>query len=450
VRADAGTRTVRVRGSVAAVEQAFQVRLLNYTHLDDKFRGRIGDVHLPAALAGIVQGVFGLDTRRVVERRPTQRILKSAKAATAKKRAWFFPSELAKIYSFPAGDGSGQTVAILEFGGGYFPADMQAFCKLAGIATPPKVTTISIDKASTSARDGAEGEVMLDVQVVGGVCPKATLAVYFGHFSEQGWINTLSAAIHDQTRNAPVISVSWGYAEDFPGAWTVAAVAAVDEVLKEAALLGKTICVAAGDDGSGDGVKDGHAHVDFPAASEFVLSVGGTAVKVSKTKVTEVAWKDGTGVRPSGGSTGGGVSVRIARPTWQNVTIPSVNPGPFVGRVVPDVAADASGKTGYVSVSDGQAGVVGGTSAAAPLWAALITLINAQLPAGKSVGYLTPVLYKPAGTGTVGSTTCTDITSGNNSTAVVGGYKALPGFDAVTGWGSPIGAKLLAKLQTLV
>ena len=101
-------------------------------------------------------------------------------------------------------------------------------------------------------------------------------------------------------------------------------------------------------------------------------------------------------------------------------------------------------------VVDGRAGVTGGTSAAAPLWAALIARINQNLPKGKRVGYLTPVLYQVSGNSTIGALGCRDIVSGDNSTAAVGGYSAGPGYDAVTGWGTPLGDKLLEELKKIV
>ena len=147
------------------------------------------------------------------------------------------------------------------------------------------------------------------------------------------------------------------------------------------------------------------------------------------------------------------MSVHFARPPWQEFSIKSVNPGAIAGRIVPDVVADAgSANTGYFIVVDGKGGVNGGTSAATPLWASLLARINAELGTSKRVGYLTPVLYKSlSGTSqTVGAAGCTDITSGNNDTAAVGGYKAGPGFDAVSGWGSPIGTSLLEALKKVL
>ncbi len=214
--------------------------------------------------------------------------------------------------------------------------------------------------------------------------------------------------------------------------------------------MGITICVAAGDDGSSDGINDGHAHVDFPCASPYVLAVGGTLLRTGP-KGSERAWKDGDGLRSdNGGSTGGGVSARLARPAWQGgLDVAPVNPGQIAGRIVPDVAANASANTGYFVIAGGQQEISGGTSAAAPLWAALVARMNQQLAAsGKRVGYLTPLLY--GGTTPLGRVGCNDIHAGDNITAHVGGFKSTAGFDAVTGWGSPKGKDLLAALARML
>jgi len=449
LKEDPVTCTVRAGGTAAVVESIFQVRLFHYSHPKGNYRGRKGDVHVPAELAGIILAVFGLDNRKMVKRRPLRRKIHALNLAqrAAASRSWFYPAELATIYAFPAGDGQGQTVGLLEFGGGFFADDLATFCQNANVAVPT-VKPVSVNNTPTNQRDGAEGEVMLDVEVVAGVCPKSTIVVYFSTFDEGGWVSAVDTAVHDEQNPLSVLSISWGYAEDAPGAWTAGALDAINDSLQAAALLGVTICVAAGDDGSDDEVGDGHAHVDFPSSSPYVLAVGGTTLKRSATGVvTETAWKDGDGLRKdNGGSTGGGVSTYFARPSWQTVNINSVNPGSIVGRVVPDVAADASANTGYWTVVDGQGGASGGTSAAAPLWASLIARLNASL--GKPVGYLSPLLYQAAANGKpFGESGCRDITSGNNETASIGGYVAGTGYDAVTGWGVPIGSALLNGLK---
>ena len=202
-----------------------------------------------------------------------------------------------------------------------------------------------------------------------------------------------------------------------------------DQAFQEAAALGVTVCCAAGDDGSNDGVRDGQPHVDFPASSSFALGCGGTNLSSTGPTITsEVVWND-----PGDGATGGGVSRQFALPPWQaNAGVPP-SPVPGIrGRGVPDVAGDASPATGYIILVDGQLTTVGGTSAVAPLWAGLIALLN-ELK-GKPVGYLNP--YGPTSKGVFH-----DITQGNN-----GAYAAGPGWDACTGLGSPDGAKLLNAL----
>jgi kumamolisin len=474
LRDDPATRTVEVAGPIQVLEDVFQVKLFEYEHAGRDYRGRSGVINLPSELEGMVVGVYGLDNRRVIQRRRRLRPLAAHAAAVASPRG-FFPAQLADVYSFPAGDGAGQTIGILEFGGGFLPDDLDSYCQTVGVKVPT-VNPVSVDHSPTTTDDDAAGEVMLDIEVIAGACPAATQVVYFGSstFDEKAWIDTLGKAIHDDVNKPFILSISWGAPED-SDAWSDGTLDRVNDAFHEAALLGITVCVASGDDGSadetdvepGDGSLDGHAHVDFPASSPFVLAVGGTDLRVGPSgSTTERAWKDGNGRRKisqdstgTGGATGGGVSVHFDRPTFQaGITIPSVNPGAPQGRVVPDVAAHAEsdGRTrGYFWVLDGQGSPNGGTSAAAPLWAALITRINAILEKekgpGKRAGYLTPVLYQAGADGKpVGASACKDITAGDNISAAVGGYRCQPGYDAVTGWGSPIGTRLLDALRAVV
>jgi kumamolisin len=446
------SRTVRLSGTVGAMERAFLVKLFNYTHPSGDYRGRVGNLHVPADAMGIVEGVFGLDNRRVARRRRLPSRAAGAHGLASVPSSWLKPAQLASRYNFPSGDGAGQAIGLLEFGGGYFPQDLQEFCKLANIGVPV-VKPISADGTSTSARDGAEGEVMLDIEVAGGVCPKSTIVVYFAQWTEQGWMAALDAAVHDQQNDPGVLSVSWGAPED-TDIWTGQAMTQINQTLLEAAHLGITVCIAAGDDGSSDADLDGRAHVDFPSASPYVLSVGGTTIPKGHGSGQDIVWFEGDGLRnDNGGSTGGGISAVTKRPSWQaKINIPSVNPGAIVGRAMPDLAANADWNASpYLLVVDGQPQPNGGTSAASPLVASLITLLNANRKPGDRVGYLTPVLYQPHGGDnggpTVGSVGCTDVLSGNNTTAHAGGYSAGPGYDAASGWGTPNGVKLEAALQ---
>ncbi|HTW30532.1 MAG TPA: S53 family peptidase [Candidatus Sulfotelmatobacter sp.] len=445
------TRSVRMRGTVSSMEAAFQVHLFNYTHPNGNYRGRVGVVHIPSDLAGIVQAVFGLDNRRIARRR-RQPIRDDPQASSGSaSSSWYISSQLATHYNFPAGDGTGQAVGLLEFGGGYFPADLQQFCTMANIPTLPTVTPISTDGTPTNAKDGAEGEVMLDIEVVAGVCPKANIVVYFANWSEQGWITNLDAAMNDSTNNPGVLSVSWGQAED-TDIWTTQAIDQLNETFQDLANVGITICVAAGDDGSSDAVTDGLAHVDFPGSSPYALCVGGTTIPSRTTQQPDIVWFEGDGLRAdNGGSTGGGVSTVFPLPAWQSgINIPSVNAGAIAGRCIPDLAANADWNASpYLLVVDGQAQPNGGTSAASPLIASLLTLINqARAAASKTrVGYITAELYQSStGGNPAGSSGCTDVTSGNNDTAADGGYSAGQGYDAASGWGTPNGQNLAAAL----
>jgi kumamolisin len=460
VATSTATRSVRLSGTVAQLEVAFQVKLFHYQFPERPdeipYRGRVGTIQVPTQLKDIVQGVFGLDNRRVARRRrhPGHR-LGAARARSSMPSSWYIPSELATHYNFPTGDGTGEVVAVFEFGGGYFEDDLRSFCQAAGV-TMPQVTAISVDGTSTSAHDGTEGETMLDVEVIAGACPGAKVVAYFADFSEQGWMAILDYVMQDHQNNPGVVSISWGSPEIVNGSiWTAEAINQINEALKEAAYLGITICVAAGDDGSSDAVMDGLAHADFPASSEYVLAVGGTTIPVKGGNGPDVVWFEGDGLRSSGhGSTGGAVSAVIPRPTWQSgINIQSVNPGAIAGRIIPDISANADWDASpYLLVVDNGQQPNGGTSAATPLIASLLTLINASRGASARVGYVTPVLYQAVGGGaqTVGSSGCTDIVSGNNVTAQAGGYYASPGYDAVSGWGTPNGVNLTTALATVL
>ncbi len=452
--ANPATHSIDVSGTVAQLERAFHTMLFNFHHPLGDYRGRTGPLHLPVELIGLVQGVFGLDNRRVARRRKHPAARGAAAHAVLEVPAtWWLPAELAKRYNFPKGSGLGQAIAVLEFDGGYFAPDLQSFCTQANVSVP-KVVTVSVDGTATNKNDDAKGEVMLDIEVIAGVCPAATIVAYFAHFGDRGFIKAIDAVLQDSANRPSVVSISWGNPEE-GGDWTSQAMAQVGESLKDAALAGVTICVSAGDDGSSDAVQDGRAHVDFPASSPYVLAIGGTAIPAKNAPLPDIVWFEGSGMRDdnvfNSGSTGGGVSSVFPVPDWQrSVAIGSVNPGAIAGRVVPDIALNADwGISPYLLVMDGQAFPNGGTSAASPLAAAMFALINENRGAAGNVGYITPFFYAVAAGGTVGSVACDDVAAGSNATSQAGGYKAGPGFDAVSGWGTPDGTRLMQALATI-
>ena len=502
----ATTRRVMVAGSLGDLSTAFGTTLRQVSSPDPGGRGRVnhryreGPLYVPATLDGVVTAVLGLDTR------PQARPHFRSRAATAQGTS-YTPAQVAQIYGFPAGTtGAGQTVAIIELGGGFATSDLDAYFGGLGIAVP-SVTAVSVDGAANNPADtsGADLEVSLDIDVIGAAAPGATQVVYFApNNGDQGFVDAISAAA--EASPAPIaISISWGQSED---SWTAQGRSAMNAAMSDAAALGITVCVAAGDNGSDDDVTDGQVHVDFPASSPYALACGGTTLVADPTTGTissEVVWNE---LASNEGATGGGVSDQFALPTWQAdagvgpraAAQPAAASGaagaaasdaaagdaaagdvvaehrrrhhPDSGggsggsgsggsggsggssgsggseessgadwRGVPDVAGNGDPVTGYQIYSGGQAQVVGGTSAVAPLWSALIArlaratgtrfgLIQTLLYAGVSPGKDVPGFH--------------DITSGNN-----GAYEAGPGWDACTGLGSPRGETLLAALAAL-
>ncbi len=409
-------RSMMVKGSIANLEAAFNVSLAGKTNEGSSdFRVRSGEIFIPESLKEIITGVFGLDNRPVA--RPMFR------AAAAAPSNSFTPDQLSKIYGFPSGvDGSGQTIGIIELGGGFRKKDITNYFKSLNI-TAPSVKAVLIDQAknSPSTTNSADGEVMLDIEVAGAVAPGAEIAVYFSQNTDKGFLDAITASVHDTVNKPAVISISWGSAEVN---WTSQALTNMNEAFKAAAALGITITVAAGDSGSSDRVSDGLVHVDFPASSPYVLACGGTRLVVADNgELTETVWHDS-----NTSATGGGVSDVFPLPDYQSAAnVPLALSSQFKGRGVPDVAGVADPDTGYSVLVDGQQLVIGGTSAVAPLMAGFIALVNQQ--SGKPAGYINPVIYADPGL-------CRDVVSGDNITTTTNlGYQAGPGWDACTGLG---------------
>jgi kumamolisin len=421
VQEHSARRTVVLSGTVAQFNAAFDIQLQHMQFAQGSYRGRSGAIHLPAELNGIVEAVLGLDSRPQAK---THCRLRRTAAADAVS---YSPPQVAAAYGFPAGTGQGECVALIELGGGFRPADLSTYFSNLGSGSP-SVVAVSVDhgkNAPTGDADGPDGEVMLDVEVVGSIAPQAKIAVYFAPNTDAGFLDAITTAIHDTTHKPSVVSISWGGPES---TWTAQAMTAMDAAFQAAATLGITVCVASGDGGSSDGVTGGGEHVDFPSSSPFALACGGTSLKAGGATInSESVWNDGA----SGGAGGGGISTFFALPGWQSGLSVTSNAGQSIAlskRGVPDVAGDADPETGYEVRIDGTYTVIGGTSAVAPLWASLIARLN-QL-SGTPVGYINPLLYQNA-------KALRDITQGNN-----GDFDATVGWDACTGLGSPNGTAL--------
>jgi kumamolisin len=422
-------RRVVLTGAVGDMARAFEVDLNIFKSADTghTFRGRAGTLSVPAELEPAVIAVLGLDDRP--NAKPHFRIRQAASPAAS-----FTPPQIAALYNFPAGlTGAGQTVAIIELGGGYQTADLQTYFQSLGLKQP-KVTAVAVDGGKNTPGSDADGEVLLDIEVVGSIAPDASIAVYFAPNTDQGFVDAISEAVHDTARKPSVISISWGGPED---SWTQQAQNAMNAALQDAATLGVTVTAASGDNGSTDGVTGGKLHVDFPASSPYALACGGTTLSGSGSQITaETVWNE---TAKNEGSTGGGVSAVFPLPSYQaSAGVPKQPQTSFAGRGVPDVSGDADPETGYQVRVNGKNEVIGGTSAVAPLWAALVALLNQKL--GAPVGFPHPKIYP------LGKNVFRDITTGNNDDANLGYYSAKAGWDPCTGLGSPNGAALLSAL----
>ncbi|HEY2704343.1 MAG TPA: S53 family peptidase [Candidatus Dormibacteraeota bacterium] len=434
VESSPARRSVVVSGSVEALSAAFGVELMTYDHPAGRYRGRTGPVHVPSHLAGAVLSVMGLDNRP-----QAQPHFRAGAVGGAPPAGTFTPDQVAKLYGFPSqGTGTGQTVAVIELGGGYTDADLATYFGELGIAAP-QVTALSVDGGANQPvgdPSSADAEVMLDIEVIGAVAPGAGIAVYFAPNTDQGFLDAITTAVHDTVNQPSIISISWGSSESN---WTQQALQAFNQAFLDAAHLGVTVCAAAGDNGSADGVGDGLAHADYPSSDPYVLGCGGTTLTSADgdTISSEIVWNHDQG------ATGGGISDTWDVPDYQAAAgvPPTVNPNGRVGRGVPDVAGNADPATGYLVRVDGQEFPVGGTSAVAPLWAGLLALVNEQL--GGPAGFINPLLYTraaPAGA-------LHDITQGNNDVSGLGGYTATVAWDPCTGLGSPDGAQVLLALS---
>jgi len=423
VKQDPARRLVKLAGPAPKLEAAFRTKL-HYFHDGDKsFRARAGSLSAPEDVIAVVEAVLGLDTRPLAKP-------KLSFHSHPHSISGHLPNEIAKLYDFPrtAGMGAGQCIAIIELGGGFRAQDNVLAFNAMGLA-PPTVVPVSVSGGinQPGVDPNADGEVALDIQVVGGAAPGAKIAVYFAPNTTQGFVDAITRAANDQNNRPSVISISWGSAES---RWTAQARRAMDSACADAVRLGVTVLAASGDDLATDGIDDGRAHVDFPASSPFVVGCGGTRVDVTQSKIVgEMTWNTG------GSGTGGGISDFFALPAYQSAAnIPRSVNGQHIGRGVPDVAGDGDPNSGYQIVVNSVGGTIGGTSAVAPLWAGLIALINEER--GHPVGFVHPLLYG-------NPKAFKDITQGNNKNGNGIGYVAGSGWDACTGLGAPVGSKIL-------
>ncbi len=446
VETHAARRTVVVSGTVAQMNKAFAVKLGSYQHnieakgrrkelVAETYRGRDGFIGVPKELADIIVGVFGLDNRTITKRNgadPPNTAELSVQTAT-------------QLYKFPTNSAAGQTIAIFSEGG-YLPSDISATFG----GHPPVVTDVSVDAGNGGY---ADDETTQDICISAAAAPGAAVAVYFTTGDQAGWVDLINRVISPNANDphCSVLSSSFYIlnSDDVATLSTVSVsfINALTMAFEDAAAQGVTICIASGDTGTESKVGDGKAHVQYPATDPWVLSVGGTTIgNIVGNTCDEYVWND-TFFGGEAGATGGGISgYFLSLPSYQaGAGVPVSLNGGHVGRGVPDVAANASPNSAYPITVGGSPFPGNGTSAAAPLWAGLIAVVNAAL--GAHVGFINPYIYK------FGSSAFRDIVGApgpaNNGLFGVPGYPAKVGWDACTGWGSPNGTALLNAFKNL-
>lgn len=506
-----GSRQMHLVGTADAMSRAFGVELGRYLHArtGTHFRCPKGDIHVPESLASIITGVFGLNDMPVVVHHGVRVGRKAAASANPKTQfpGSFYPNEVANLYNFPPTQGAGQRVAILEFGGGFDQSVLATyFTQNIGLPTPPVVNGISVLGTPIKVDPDVTGEVYLDIEIVGAMAPKATIDVYFAPWTGEGYLTAIEQAIHNDDYAA--VSISYGIDEDLRGTagdpgWPMLN-QNLDEAFRDAVAVGIPVFVSTGDQGSSSlrgvltdqqteiTVYSNTAHAGYPATSPYVTAGGGTMLYEKANAIAEeIVWNElgdvqqgqfygetsklQTGKYYLGGATGGGVSDRYkTMPTYQSsagITLHSANAASTSGRCAPDVAGNSGSSTGYlVSQPPGSTpsiAPVGGTSAAAPMWAALMACVRASLTQvfdGKvPVFFFNDFVYANGTTaafrdivGGRGFTYTQDgqqvpgafTEFGNNRSTEANGYSAQKGYDLCTGWGSPNGVELLNQLET--
>jgi len=375
-----------------------------------RFRHRSGSLHAPAEVAALLHGAFGL------HQWPRSHAVGSLHSDVRPLRA----AEIASRYAFPAGDGSGVAVGVLQMRGAFDAADFSACMASQGVAAKAPIVK-RVDNAELTHRTATVKDIesAIDTQIVGALAPGAQIVVYATPDDERGVLDGIRSALFDEVHRPSVLSISFGFPEHL---WTPSALTILNELFVAAALLGVTIVCASGDRGA-EVDDEGHAHVLAPASSPFALACGGTAIVTNAGVSSESGWAQ----------SGGGFSEVFAVPPWQGVAAASAAAYSVSGgRGLPDVAAEVT--PGYTVVFEGSEIAMGGTSAAAPMWAALTARLNQRL--GKPLGFFAPLLYNSP------AVRFGDVLAGGNDR-----YRCTPGWDPCTGLGVPMGDVLEAALS---
>jgi len=434
---------LHAQGTVAALNKMFVTELHQYQGEDGKvYFAPANELQAPAESQ--ISAVVGLNNVTTFHNHiHMQNILRSrtANAAAPEGNApggGLAPADITKAYGVPSSvNGSGQTLALFELDG-YDPSDITAYEQQFNLPNVP-LENVLLTGATGDAGQGAI-EVVLDIEMMAGVAPNASkILVYEGPNSSAGVIDTYAKIASDNL--AQQISSSWGEAEDQAAASDMQS---EGTIFKQMVAQGQALYSAAGDSGAED---DGSAlSVDDPSGQPNVIAVGGTTLTIGSNSdyQSETTWND---LSSGSGAGGGGISKIWTIPSYQKAVMASDKQGSTTMRNVPDVSLNADPETGYGIYQGGQWQIVGGTSAAAPLWAAFNALVNQKRieSALSSLGFPAAALYA-IGSGSGYASGFNDIIKGTNGTGS-DSFTAVKGYDNASGLGTFKGEGLLDQLS---
>ncbi len=424
------TGKIEVKGKVADFNRAFNVQFSNFKAADGNLHTEyLGCLKLPETLVDHVLHIGNLEEGRRKARRG------NAQVDTASTTGFkgYTPKDISTIYNFPGNDAAGECIGVIELGGSFSQEDLSKYCEMNNLPIPEVVIVGAEPKAPPSAQMVDNIEVTMDIELIAGLAPKAKIVLYYAKSVNEG----IHSAINDITNKPSVLSISWALSEyDL----TPSENQKLTLLCQQAAQKGITLVAASGDYGAYN--KRPYLNVMSPASNPLVLGVGGTALYPSNGHYQEIVWFQNLGSEQTNGS-GGGYSQLYQSPSYQKTAINFYRTHYFatggISRGVPDVAANASSQTPYQIVFKDKILAIGsGTSAATPVWAALIARLNKAL--GYRLGYINEWLYKLEN-----SKAFNPVVSGNN-----GYYPVAPGWSPTTGLGTPNGKELLYAIKALI
>lgn len=434
-------RWINVQAKVEDIEKAFRIDIKAVERDSNVYYYFDSEIKIPSALEDIVESISGINRMPI----KTSRIFpdETALANTMLTGMAVFPQDYTHLYNFPKGlDGSGQCIAIIALAGGYKKKHFKEYFKKIGIPMP-HISWKSVDKGKNNPKDDIKSvyEIYMDVEIAAAMAPGAKIVVYFAQKSANDIMLAMKKALHDRRNRPSIISMSWGGLEkDFKESEKKS----LFRVLHEAATLNVTVITSSGDMGSSGTMVGDELNVQLPAVHPLTLAVGGTEVETANGRIMgEKVWNEKQELPVIGPflfRSGGGFSKELKLPKYQKKAMPDK----FINlnkRGIPDVAANASTLPGILLLVGETEQISMGTSAAAPLWAALVARINQHLNSQglSNCGFLNPYLYSDEV-----SVTFNSVTKGN-----IGAYEASEGWDPCTGLGTPNGEKLLLAIEKI-